>query len=402
MRPAGGNLHHRRQRGKRLREGGDVLGLAGIESEPRQQARIADAAVQRRERREELARQRGRHLHGVGNHQIAAHPVMDASEGVGAAVSLRLRGQRTAENGLAHAEFAARNQRARQILRRRRGRLEQDVHALRNDARRVLPERPQRVEQGAPVLLTAAGRVLAEPERQAVDLHVADVRLQRETADQVRPRHRAEQPAARQPARTRAVRMDDPAEGPQILAVGRAVPQAEPVPVLAQNLKPALGTEVEGSRKMQAVPVLPFDFAGGEAVSDAVRHVHQQVLEAAEGVDLFPDRRRDRRGPRVVGAARQNFPIQREQRAFALAHFRGEVFAAVFHIREQRVLFDDVALIRKLKDVPQTLRRQSVRQVHLRFERHRARAFALRLQPSFLHNASGGKGLPPLGPVRGA
>ena len=57
------------------------------------------------------------------------------------------------------------------------------THTLRDDARRILPERPQGVVQRPPIFLTAAGRVLPEPERQAVDLHIADIRLQRITAD---------------------------------------------------------------------------------------------------------------------------------------------------------------------------------------------------------------------------
>ena len=92
-------------------------------------------------------------------------------------------------------------------------------------------------------------------------------------------------------------------------------------------------------------------------------------------------------GPRIVGAARQNFPIQRQQRPLALAHFRREMLATVFHVREQQMLFKDVPLIRKFQNVPQPLRGQPVRQVHLRLQRQHARAFPLRLQSScFLHN----------------
>ena len=64
------------------------------------------------------------------------------------------------------------------------------------------------------------------------DLHVADVRLQRVAADQIRPRHRAEQPAARQPTGPGAVRMHDPAERPEFFPVGLAVPQTQLVPRL--------------------------------------------------------------------------------------------------------------------------------------------------------------------------
>ena len=117
---------------------------------------------------------------------------MHAPKGVGAGGPVGLRGQRAAEDGLAHAELAARNQCARQVLRRGGGGFKQDVHALRDDARRILPKRPQGVVQRPPIFLAAAGRVLSEPERQTVNLHVANIRLQRVAADQIRPRHRAE------------------------------------------------------------------------------------------------------------------------------------------------------------------------------------------------------------------
>lgn len=53
-----------------------------------------------------------------------------------------------------------------------------------------------------------------------------DRAFQRVGADQVRPRHRAEQPDARKPAGFAAVRVDNPTKGPQFRTVRRAVAQA--------------------------------------------------------------------------------------------------------------------------------------------------------------------------------
>lgn len=178
--------------------------------------------------------------------------------------------------------------------------------------------------------------------------------------------------------------MHDPAERPEFFPVGLAVPQTQLVPVFPQNLKPALRAEMEGGGKMQPVPIVPLDLTGGKPVPDAVRQIHQQVLKTVDGIKLFPNRRRNPGGPRIVDAARQDLPVQRQQRPLALAHFRREMLAAVFHIREQQMLFKDVPLIRKLQNAPQPLRGQPVRQIYLRLQRQHARAFPLRLQSPYL------------------
>ena len=135
---------------------------------------------------------------------------------------------------------------------------------------------------------------------------------------------------------------------------------------------------------MQPVPIVPLNLAGGKPVPDAVRQIHQQVFKTVDGIKLLPNRRRNPGRPRIVGAARQNFPIQRQQSPLALAHFRRKMLAAIFHIRKQQMLFKDVPLIRKFQNVPQPLRGQPVRQVHLRLQRQHARAFPLRLQSPYL------------------
>lgn len=60
-------------------------------------------------------------------------------------------------------------------------------------------------------------------------------------------------------------------------------------------------------------------------------------------------------------------------------------------VREQQMLFKDVPLIRKFQNVPQPLRGQPVRQVHLRLQRQHARAFpCVCNRRIFFMNASNG------------
>ena len=204
-------------------------------------------AVQHRQRSQKLARQRGRYLHGVGYHQVAAHPCRARAQG-----RWCWRPRRTARSACRRGwpcscrAHSAKSMRPPSPEKRKRG-FQTGCPCPADDARRILPKRPQGVVQRPPIFLAAAGRVLSEPERQAVNLHVADIRLQRVAADQIRPRHRAEQPAARQPAGSGAVRMHDPAERPEFFPVGLAVPQPQAVPVFPQHLKPALRAEMEAA-----------------------------------------------------------------------------------------------------------------------------------------------------------
>lgn len=141
---------------------------------------------------------------------------------------------------------------------------------------------------------------------------------------------------------------------------------------------------MEGGGKMQPVPIVPLDLTGGKPVPDAVRQIHQQVLKTVDGIKLFPNRRRNPGGPRIVGAARQDLPVQRQQRPLALAHFRREMLAAVFHIREQQMLFKDVPLIRKLQNAPQPLRGQPCVRFICGSNANMRGAFPLRLQSPYL------------------
>ena len=125
---------------------------------------------------------------------------MDGAQGIGACFAVGLRGQGPAQDGLAHALFTARHQLAGDVLGGGRGRLEDDLHARRDDARRILPQAAQGVQQRAFVLRRGAGRVFAQAQWQAVDLGVGDIGIQGIGPDQVGPGHSAEQARARQPA----------------------------------------------------------------------------------------------------------------------------------------------------------------------------------------------------------
>ena len=155
---------------------------------------------------------------------------------------------------------------------------------------------------------------------------------------------------------------------------------------------------------MQPLPIVPLDLAGGKPVPDAVCQIHQQVFKTVDGIELLPNRP-PQSGPPRASLARPGriSPIQRQQSPFALAHFRRKMLATVFHIRKQQMLFKDVPLIRKFQNVPQPLRGQPVRQVHLRLQRQHARAFPLRLQSPYLFmNASNGPKAAVLLPARSA
>lgn len=62
------------------------------------------------------------------------HFVMDFTQGVGGRFAVRLRRERPAKNGLAHALFTPGNKNARYVLRGVGGRLEKNLHTLRDDA----------------------------------------------------------------------------------------------------------------------------------------------------------------------------------------------------------------------------------------------------------------------------
>ena len=138
---------------------------------------------------------------------------------------------------------------------------------------------------------------------------------------------------------------------------------------------------MEGSRDVQASGLRPFDFERGEAVAYAVRQIEQEIGRGGQHVELLTYTTGDFFGPLVLCAARQNLPVQRQQRPFTLADFRRQVLATVFHVRKQNVLFGNVAVVRRLQNRGQAGRRQAVGHVAPPFQiehgRHAAARFRL-------------------------
>ena len=165
-------------------------------------------------------------MSGVRRQNVAPHLVVYNAQGVGAGFAVRLGGQRTPQNGLAHALFAARHQLAGDVPHRGAGGFEKHFHAAGNDARRILSQAAQGVEQRGLILFAAARRVLAQAQGQTMYLDILDFGAGGIGADQIGPGQHAEQARARQPARFAFVGMHQPAAGPQLHTVRAAVAQA--------------------------------------------------------------------------------------------------------------------------------------------------------------------------------
>ena len=369
------DLHVRGQFGQGIGIEGKVSGLLRVETPVGQQFAVRDAQVKQAQRGQQPAGQSGGQLHGIRRQQVAPDLVMDGAQGIGACFAVGLRGQGPAQDGLAHALFTARHQLAGDVLGGGRGRLEDDLHARRDDARRILPQAAQGVQQRAFVLRRGAGRVFAQAQGQAVDLGVGDIGIQGIGPDQVGPGHGTEQARARQPAALAFVGVDQPAAGPQLRALGAAVAQAQAVAVRPQALEPGLRAEGQGLRDMPAVHHAPFQLQRREAMPDGIGHVQKHVLHAGHHVHHGTDLFRHLACPRVI-AAGDDVPFQGQQRPLAFAYLAGQVLAAVLHVGKKRVLLHDIALFGVGQDAAQLARRQAVGQVGQLFQIQQGRGVA--------------------------
>ena len=100
---------------------------------------------------------------------------------------------------------------------------------------------------------------------------------------------------------------------------------------------------------MYAFLVSPCGFKSGKAVPYAVRQILDQVFKIRDQIKLLPHGVGDVfRLP--VPAAGQDRPVERQQRAAALAHFSRKMIAAILHVGKQLVLLGYVAVVGCGKD----------------------------------------------------
>jgi hypothetical protein len=107
---------------------------------------------------------------------------------------------------------------------------------------------------------------------------------------------------------------------------------------------------MEPPGQVQAVLEGPFDLQRGEPVPDAVGQVQDEVLVAAQGVELLAHRVRQLGGLGVALAGGQDAPVQGEQRPAAFGQLREDVLVAVLDVAEELVLRKDVTLVRVGQD----------------------------------------------------
>ena len=82
----------------------------------------------------------------------------------------------------------------------------------------------------------------------------------------------------------------------------------------------------------------------------AVRQIEQEIGRGGQHVELLAHGGGHGFGLFIFGTARQNLPVQRQERPLALADFRRQMLTTVFHIREKHVLLGNVAVVGGLQN----------------------------------------------------
>ena len=382
MRPAARDAHaHAHELGQRVGVGGDVLGLAQVESPARAAPVAVDGrAVEHQQRIHQVARERAGDLARVGGEDVVPHFGVQVGHAAAQAGGLGLGAQHLAEDGLAlrtvgprhHVEVVAAFAAAGDLV-------DFQAHAVGHDRAGVVAQRGHRAHQAGFLLAGGALHVLADDDRQAVGLQEL-----REVADAVGlvqegPHQHAVQAHAPEVAGLDlGVLMQDPSHADRLGAVRAAVGQAQLAPA-ARQAEPGLRPGVKSGQPLHA-PARPFQLDRGKAMAHRFHHAHDHVLEVVDGVaqQRLHHRRGLLFGPAGV-ARRLDGPVQPQHRARALVELAAQVCVAVVHVVEQLVLREDVALVGLAQDARGFGGRESVELALDHAVRERGHAGRLRL-----------------------
>ena len=107
---------------------------------------------------------------------------------------------------------------------------------------------------------------------------------------------------------------------------------------------------MKGGGDMQTAGLRPLNLKGRETVAYAVGKVEQEIRSCGQHVELLTHGGGYLFRPFVLCPARQNLPVQRQERPLALADFRRQMLTTVFHIREKHVLLGNVAVVGGLQN----------------------------------------------------